>query len=139
MQAGKWGVMTHYLADWKAQTDHLNMSAEEWNRLIDGFDVETLADQLQGVGASRYQIGLGQNSGYYLAPNATYERIVGEPGRCARRDLVSDLYAALHKRGIRLTVYLPSGAPSHGEKAVSALEWRDSASLVVSFSTNGKR
>ena len=117
--------MTHYLADWKAQTDHLDMNVEEWNKLIDDFDTEALADQLQRVGASWYQISLGQNSGYYLAPNATYEKIVGEPGRCARRDLVSDLYQSLHKRNIHLLVYLPSGAPGQDQKAVSALEWRN--------------
>jgi hypothetical protein len=125
MKDGKWGVMTHYLADWKAETDHLDMNPGEWNKLIDNFDTEGLARQLQQVGAAWYQISLGQNSGYYLAPNATYERIVGEPGKCARRDLVSDLYEALHKRKIRLLVYLPSGAPDHDAKAVSALQWRN--------------
>src|SRR3954471_3405089 len=125
MRDGKWGVMTHYLADWKAQTDHVPINVDEWNRLIDGFNVEALADQLQQAGASWYQISLGQNSGYYLAPNTTYERITGEPGKCSRRDLVSDLYEALHKRGIRLAVYLPSGAPNKDEKAVTALHWRN--------------
>lgn len=92
--------------------------------MIDGFDVEGLANQLQKAGASWYQISLGQNSGYYLAPNPTYERFVGE-GKCSRRDLVSDLYNALHRRGIRLAVYLPSGAPDKDERAVSALQWRN--------------
>jgi hypothetical protein len=134
MKDGKWGVMTHYLADWKTQTDHLNMNVEEWNRTIDGFDVEGLADQLQKAGASWYQISLGQNSGYYLAPNPTYERLVGE-GKCSRRDLVSDLYNALYKRGIRLAVYLPSGAPNKDEKAVSALQWRNGAYPNREFQT----
>lgn len=125
MKDGKWGVMTHYLADWKAQNDHLEMNVATWNKLIDNFDVEALADQLKQAGASWYQISLGQNSGYYLAPNPTYERMVDEPGKCSRRDLVADLYAALHKRGIRLLVYLPSGAPSHDTKAVTALEWQN--------------
>src|SRR5437764_14352900 len=111
MKEGKWGVMTHYLADWKAQTDHLNINGDQWNHLIDGFNVEALADQLQQAGASWYQISLGQNSGYYLAPNPTYERITGQAGKCSRRDLVSDLYDALHKRSLRLAVYLPSAAP----------------------------
>jgi hypothetical protein len=135
MKDGKWGVMTHYLADWKAQTDHLNMTVEEWNRLIDGFNVEALADQLQQAGASWYQISLGQNSGYYLAPNPTYERITGQTGKCARRDLVSDLYVALHKRGIRLAVYLHSGAPNKDDKAVAALQWRNGAFPNREFQT----
>jgi hypothetical protein len=33
MKEGKWGVMTHYLADWQAQTHHLDMTVEEWNKL----------------------------------------------------------------------------------------------------------
>jgi len=134
MKDGRWGVMTHYLADWKTQTDHLNMNIAEWNRLIDGFNVEALADDLQRAGASWYQISLGQNSGYYLAPNPTYERMVGE-GKCSRRDLISDLYNALHKRGIRLAVYLPSGAPNKDEKAVAALQWRNGAFPNREFQT----
>jgi hypothetical protein len=126
MRTAKWGVMGHYLADWQAKVQHITMSVEEWNRLIDNFDVETLAGQLASAGASYYQITIGQNSGYYLAPNATYDKITGiQPSKCSRRDLVADLYAALHKRGIRLMVYLPSGAPNADEAAVKTLDWRN--------------
>lgn len=126
MRTAKWGVMGHYLADWQAKVHHLSMTVEDWNRLVDGFDVEGLATQLSSVGASYYQITIGQNSGYYLAPNATYDKLTGiQPSKCSRRDLVADLYAALHKRGIRLLVYLPSGAPSGDKAAVKALEWRN--------------
>jgi len=126
MQDAKWGVMTHYLADWQARVHQLDMSVEEWNKLVDGFDVEALAKQLQAVGAGYYQITIGQNSGYYLAPNATYDKIVGiRPSKCSHRDLVADLYGALSKRGIRLMVYLPSGAPAQDQAADAALEWRD--------------
>lgn len=126
MQQAKWGVMNHYLADWQARANGLTMSVDQWNRMIDGFDVEALAKELQSVGARYYQITLGQNSGYYLSPNATYDRITGaQPGKCSRRDLVADLYAALHPRGIRLLVYLPSGAPGQDKAADAALEWRN--------------
>ena len=48
-------------------------------------------------------------SGYYLTPNAAYDRLVGTtPSKCSRRDLVADLYEPLHRRGIKLMVYLPS-------------------------------
>lgn len=126
MAKGHWGVMTHYLADWQARANHLTMNVEEWNKLVDGFDVEVIASQLKDAGASWYQISIGQNSGYYLAPNATYDRLTGvTPGKCSRRDLVADLYEALHKRGIRLLVYLPSGAPGADKGADAALEWRN--------------
>src|SRR5713101_656130 len=124
MKQAKWGVMTHYLADWIARPE--KMTVERWNNLIDRFDVETLAKQLESAGAGYYQITIGQNSGFYLSPNATYDRLVGmEPSKCSRRDLVADLYEALHKRGIRLMVYLPSGAPAGDAKAAAALEWRN--------------
>ena len=77
-----------------------------------------IARQVQSVGAGYYQISLGQNSGYYLSPNAAYDRLTGiQPSKCSRRDLVADLYEALHKRGIRLMVYLPSGAPAQDHAA----------------------
>ena len=124
MPAARWGVMNHYLADWIARTTHEPMTIERWNSLVDHFDVEALADQLKSVGAGYYQISIGQNSGYYLSPNATYDRLTGiQPSKCSRRDLVADLYEALHKRGIRLMVYLPSGAPGGDAAARKALEW----------------
>jgi hypothetical protein len=126
MQQARFGVMTHYLADWQARAHNLNMSVEEWNKLVDGFDTEGIAQQLQAVGASYYQISIGQNSGYYLSPNSTYDKLVGiQPSKCSRRDLVADLYEALNKRGIKLMVYLPSGAPAGDKVADAALEWRD--------------
>jgi hypothetical protein len=124
MRTAKWGVMTHYLADWQARAHNLTMNVEEWNKLIDNFDVEGIAQELQTAGASYYQITIGQNSGYYLAPNPTYDKIAGiQPSKCSRRDLVADLYKALHKRGIRLMVYLPSGGPGQDKVADAALEW----------------
>jgi len=126
MQQAKWGVMTHYLADWQARVHNLAMSVEEWNKLVDGFDAEGIAKQLQPVGAGYYQISIGQNSGYYLSPNAVYDKLVGiQPSKCSRRDLVADLYEALNKRGIKLMVYLPSGAPGGDKIADAALEWRN--------------
>ena len=129
MKQAKWGVMTHYLSDWIARSEKMTggkMTVEQWNNLIDHFDVETLAKQLESAGAGYYQITIGQNSGFYLSPNSTYDRLVGiEPGKCSRRDLVADLYEALHKRGILLMVYLPAGAPAGDRAAVQALEWKN--------------
>jgi len=126
MKDAKFGVMTHYLAEWQAKAHNLTMSVDEWNRLIDNFDAEGIASQLQTAGVSYYQISIGQNSGYYLAPNATYDKLTGiRPSKCSKRDLVADLYEALHKRGIRLLVYLPAGAPASDKAADIALEWQN--------------
>ena len=101
-RAAKWGVFTHYLTT-------PDMTADAWNRQVDGFDVNALASQVASTGAGYYFITLGQGSGHYCAPNATYDRYVGiEPSKCSRRDLLSDLYDALQSRGIALMAYVPA-------------------------------
>jgi ribosomal protein S18 acetylase RimI-like enzyme len=117
-----WGVFTHYLGA-------AGMSADEWNRQVDAFDVEALARDLADVGAPYYTITIGQNSGHYCAPNPTYDALTGSAARagaaskCSRRDLVADLYEALAPHGIQLLVYLPSGAPTMDPDACAALQW----------------
>jgi hypothetical protein len=126
MRQARWGVMTHYLADWIAGTSGEPMTVEKWNALIDGFDTEALAAQLESVGAGYYLISIGQNSGYYLSPNATYDKIVGvQPSKLAHRDLIADLATSLQKRNIKLLVYLPSGAPNGDAVAKQALQWQN--------------
>jgi hypothetical protein len=131
MREARWGIMTHYLADWIARRENTNdgrMTIERWNQLVDGFDVEALAKQMESVGAGYYLISIGQNSGFYLSPNATYDQLVGiSPSKCSRRDLVADLYEPLDKRGIKLMVYLPSGAPNGDRAAREALQWQNGA------------
>ncbi len=118
LRKAQWGVFMHFLSA-------PGMSVEDWNRRVDGFDVEGLAQQLESVGARYFFITIGQNFGHYLAPNATYDRLTGiTPSKCSRRDLVSDLYAALNRRGIKLLVYLSAGAPSMEPQAVERLEWQ---------------
>src|SRR5438128_2578740 len=73
LKKARWGVMSHYLPDWI--DPQRKWTSEEWNKLVEGFDVEGLAKQLESVGASYYLISIGQNSGFYLAPNATYDRL----------------------------------------------------------------
>ena len=67
--------MTHFLADWRERADGQPPTVEWWNALVDGFDVETLANQLASVGAGYHLLSIGQNSGYYLAPNAEYDQV----------------------------------------------------------------
>jgi hypothetical protein len=119
-----WGVFCHWLAPQPSSNGGVELSSEEWNRRVDAFDVEGLAQQLEAVGAPYFFITIGQNSGHYISPNSTYDQLVGiEPSKCSRRDLVADLYDVLHPRGIELLVYLPSGAPDVDPMAVSRLEW----------------
>lgn len=115
----QWGVFMHYLAE------SADLPVGEWNRRVDGFNVEGLANQLQAAGARYFFITLGQNSGHYLSPNRTYDEFVGiEPSKCSKRDLVADLHRALAPRRIKLLVYLPAGAPDQDRAAMEKLEWK---------------
>jgi hypothetical protein len=113
----KWGVFCHYLVN-------KDMRVDDWNRRVDSFNTANVTDQLESVGAKYFFFTIGQNSGHYCSPNSTYDSIVGiNPSKCSRRDLIGDLYGALSPRGIKLLVYLPSGAPAEDRVAVRKLQW----------------
>lgn len=121
LRDAKWGVFIHFLAG----VFMPKASAEDWNRCVDAFDVDGLAEQLGRCGARYLFLTLGQDTGHYCAPNAAYDRFVGvNPSKCSRRDLVIDLHDALEPHGIRLLAYHPSGAPGDDPVAVERLKWR---------------
>ena len=120
--AAKWGVPVHILADAASNTSEINLSTDDWNRRIDGIDVDGMARQLAEVKAGYAIITVGQNSGFYLSPNANYDRIVGHsPSRCSRRDLVADLQQALAPYDIPVIAYLPTAAPLGDPLAIRRL------------------
>ena len=126
----RWGTMSHYLSDWMVR-DEIGgrklpaecvvrgpMTPAKWNELIDEFDVEALADQLAGIGVDYHVFTLSQCGGYYASPNAAYDRIVGRDAKTSwfpKRDLIADLGNALHKRDIRLIVYIAHEPPIRGD------------------------
>lgn len=119
----KWGVFAHYLAEVAGYKGDLALTPAEWDRRIDAFDVEALARQLVEAQAGYCCITLGQNSGYYLSPNATYDALVQHhPSRCSRRDLLADLIAVLTPLGIRTMVYLGCSAPASDRQAIERLK-----------------
>ncbi len=120
-----WGVCCHFCFHSPPQ-----MSARDWNRLVDAFDVPGLVRQLVAVRAPYLMFTIGQGSGHYCAPNPTYDRWAGlDPSRCSRRDLISDLADALAPHGIRLIVYAPadgSWADHEARKGLGLLRhWND--------------
>jgi hypothetical protein len=120
----KWGIFCHYLGAAPSSAGGAELTSAAWNAQVDAFDVAGLANQLAEIGAPYFFLTLGQNSGHYLAPNATYDRYVGiQPSRCSRRDLVMELAESLQPHDIPLLVYLPSGAPAADPVAVERLGW----------------
>lgn len=103
------GLMVHFLKDNYVKEG----ASQEWNDVVDDFDVELFAQGCAEAGVGFVLFTLGQNDGYYCSPNAAYDSVVGiEPGMlCSKRDLPADLFGALDKKGIRLMLYLPGNPP----------------------------
>ncbi len=122
LRDARWGNFAHYLADQPSCTEPVEMTPEEWNRRVDSFDVDRYAATLASVGCRYSFLTIGQNSGYFCSPNATYDGLVGrKPSRLSQRDLVGELAAACTKQGVRLLVYLPSAAPCNDAEAIVRL------------------
>ena len=104
----KIGAFMHFLPD-SANFD-----------LVDKFDVVALADQLEDSGVKFFEFTLGQNSGYYNAPNPVYDEISGyKPGeKTAIRDLPMEIGLELKKRGISFMLYLPCQTPNRDPQAI---------------------
>ena len=116
----KWGVFMHYHS---GEPELACKDAKEWNKLINNFDVQRLAQQLIEIEAGYFFITLGQNSGFYLSPNSTYNEIVErKPSHCSQRDIVAELIEALAPSGVALMVYLPSHAPANDLLAAEKLK-----------------
>ena len=111
LQQARYGVFMHFLPG----------DARQLAQVKD-FDVKAVVQQLETVGAKYFVITLGQNSGYFNSPNATYDRVTGyAPGeRCSQRDLPLDLQRTLQSHGIRLMLYLPCQVPNQDARAQKA-------------------
>jgi hypothetical protein len=121
--ACRWGVFSCFLADTASNLQPVSLTADEWNRRVDAFDVAGLTRQLVQAHVPYFILTIGQNSGHYLSPNRTYDEITGiKPSKCSRRDLIADLAKAFEPHGIRLLVYLPGGAPATDAVAKEKLE-----------------
>jgi len=118
MSKAGYGLMAHYEV---FGVDKI--SPKEYNRRVNSFNVDSFVKQVKESGTEYVILTLGQNSGYYCAPNRTYDKLLGiEPGqKTATRDLPLELGKALQKENIRLVLYLPSRAPQRDRKTMNAL------------------
>jgi hypothetical protein len=125
--AKKYGVFIHYLAGIQNNPGHVASlgQATSWDECVRQFNVETFAERLHEAGAGYAIITMLQRQKYMIAPNATYDRLTGyKPGEaCATRDLVEDLYQALHKRDIALMLYWTGDGPCDDPQASKGMGW----------------
>lgn len=104
MSEGKYGVFFHYLYD----MDDMKK-----------FDAKKFAENVNSMGAAWAVITLGQNEGYYCAPNPTYEKLTGyaPKSKCYEGDIPMQIAKELEKYNIKMMLYLPSHAPSRDLQA----------------------
>lgn len=117
MVQGRYGVFLHYqyriLLGRSIKTNpHFpsssRISAEEWNRFVDGFDVKRFAEQMAQARVGWVIFCIDDHYfGWSCSPNNTFSEFTGyAPGqKCSRRDLIMDLADALSARGVKLICY----------------------------------
>ncbi len=117
MSQGKYGIFLHYqyriLLGYSIKTkpqfpDPSQMTAEGWNRFVDGFDVKGFARQTAEAKVGWVIFCLDDHYfAWPCAPNRAFSDFTGyAPGeKCSRRDLILDLADALNAQGVRLICY----------------------------------
>jgi hypothetical protein len=128
-QKAGYGVFVHYLWDLQndSRTIHSLGRQTAWDECVREFDVQRFADSMAEAGAGYVVFTMHQRTRFLIAPNATMDRLTGyKPGEaCATRDLVEDLYQALHRRNIPLMLYWTGNGPCQDPKAAAALGWTE--------------
>lgn len=123
----KYGVFTHYVSyvqNNPAKLQSLGLHTS-WDECVNAFDAERYARDVAACGAGYVIFTAIQNDRFMVTPNATFEKLTGyAPGEaCSTRDLVEDLYQALHKRGIPLLLYWTGNGPTSDPRSVAKLGW----------------
>lgn len=128
MQERKWGVMCHYLSKIQNNPQTINnegVGETSWEQMVNEFDVESFAKQLHELGAKYILFTIMQGDRYMIAPNETYDKLMGlKAGEaCSRRDLPLELYEALKKYDIDLYLYYTSDGPYLDEELGPKMGW----------------
>jgi hypothetical protein len=117
MTKGKYGIFMHYqyriLLNYSYMTKPMfptpdQMTAKEWNKFVDGFDVKGFANQMAEAKVGWVLFGLDDGAfGWQCAPNKSFSEYTGyAPGeKCSRRDLIMDVADALNAKGVKIIVY----------------------------------
>jgi len=117
MTKGKYGIFMHYqyriLLNYSVKTKPMlpnpsQMTAEQWNRFVDGFDVKGFADQMAEAKVGWVLFCIDDHFfAWPCAPNKAFSEYTGyAPGeKCSRRDLIMDSADALNAKGVKLICY----------------------------------
>jgi hypothetical protein len=128
-QKAGYGVFVHYLEDLQNDPEQLHSLGRHttWDACVREFDVARFADGMAQAGAGYVVFTMQQRTRFLIAPNATFDRLTGYKAgeACATRDLVEDLYQALHRHHIPLMLYWTGDGPRADSRAAEVLGWKD--------------
>jgi hypothetical protein len=120
-----YGILVHYLYGGMNTEESIKSlgKSTSWDECVNDFDVELFADHISQTGAGYVIFTVLQRNRYMIAPNETYNHYTGyKTGEaCSTRDLIEDLYQALHKRNIDLMLYFTGDGPSNDLQAIRGL------------------
>ncbi len=126
-QKAGYGVFVHYLWDLQNDSNQIQSLGRQtsWDECVREFDVNRFANAMVQAGAGYVIFTMHQRTRFLIAPNQTFDRLTGyQPGEaCATRDLVEDLYQALHQQNIPLLLYWTGDGPRQDAKAAAAMGW----------------
>ena len=117
MTKGKYGIFMHYqyriLLNYSIKTNPgfpnpSQMTAEQWNRFVDGFDVKGFANQMAEAKVGWVMFCLDDHYfAWPCSPNSKFNYYTGYgPGqKCSNRDLIMDVAKGLNAKGIKVIVY----------------------------------
>lgn len=97
MFKAKVGMSTHFFA---------TQPKTALNRLAEQFQAEKVAEQAAEAGAGWFLFTLHHQQWAFMAPNSTYDRLMGNSDQTAERDVPAALYKALAPKGIKLMLYV---------------------------------
>ena len=124
-QHAGYGVFVHYLEDLQNDPQQIQSLGRRtsWDECVREFDANRFAEAISATGAGYVFFTMHQRTRFLIAPNATFDQMTGyKPGEaCATRDLVEDLYQALHRKNIALMLYWTGDGPRQDAKAAAAL------------------
>lgn len=117
---GRWGLMVHWLYPQVGSATGAPVSG--FDAAMDAFDLDGFLGDVTATGADWMMFTIGQNTGYYAAPSAVLERLVG-PGHASRRDLAGEMAHGLKSRGKRFIAYLPSEVAAQSDAVRAGFAW----------------
>jgi hypothetical protein len=118
------GIFFHYLNNLQNLKAPWNQGkVTSWDDCVNDLNVEKIAEEVATIHAEYVVITSEQKDKYFCFPNSTYEQLTdykrGEA--TSHRDIISELYTALNKKGIKLFLYVTGDGPLNDNKASLAL------------------